>query len=217
MDPAVWLVVGLGNPGPAYAETRHNVGFAVLDRLAARHGGKYSADRSPASWARVRIAGLPVVLLKPLAFMNASGSPVAVWRSRLDLPSAQVLLIHDDLDLACGRMRIVRRAGDGGHRGVASVHAALGTTDLPRVRVGIGRPAGTEEVVDRVLSGFDASEAGIMAEALDRAAEAVETIVGDGPVAAMNRFNVREKREAPSGLSEAPAGEPSRANADNGA
>ena len=210
-------MVGLGNPGPAYAETRHNIGFAVLDRLAARHGGKFSADHAPASWARIRIAGLPVVLLKPLAFMNASGAPVAAWRSRLDLPPAQVLLIHDDLDLPCGRMRIVRQAGDGGHRGVASVHEALGTADLPRVRVGIGRPAGMEGVVDRVLSGFDGSEVGVIAEALDRAADAVEMIVGNGPVAAMNRFNVRERRETPSGLSEEPAGEPSRADADTDA
>jgi PTH1 family peptidyl-tRNA hydrolase len=215
VDPADWLVVGLGNPGPEYADTRHNVGFAVVERLAARHGGRFGTDRSPASWARVRISGASVALLKPLAFMNASGPPVAGWRGRLALPPAQVILVHDDLDLPVGRIRIVRRAGDGGHRGVASVQEALGTDDLPRVRVGIGRPAGTEAVVERVLSRFEAGETDAMAEALDRAADAVEAIIGQGPSAAMNRFNVREKRAELPTPSEASGG-PSRADVGNG-
>jgi PTH1 family peptidyl-tRNA hydrolase len=191
---AHWLVVGLGNPGPDYAGTRHNVGFSVVERLADEARGEFQPGPGRSRVARVRLTGVPVVLAEPLAFMNASGDPVAACLASLGLPVERLLVVHDDLDLTLGRIKVVAEAGTGGHRGVAGIQAVLGTSGFPRIRVGIGRPGETEDAALRVLSAFTEAEAPVAAEALGRAAAAARSVVADGPAAAMNRFNTRAAR-----------------------
>jgi PTH1 family peptidyl-tRNA hydrolase len=187
---AAWLVVGLGNPGPGYGGTRHNVGFMVADRLAGSRGAFRPARRESQA-ACIRLAGVSVALIKPQAFMNLSGPPVAAWLGALGLAPERLLVVHDDLDLPLGRLRISARAGAGGHRGVASIQEALGTTEFARVRVGIGRPAGGADAVEHVLDVFTAGELPTLARVLDDAADAVRALIRQGLAFAMNRYNRR--------------------------
>ena len=183
------LVVGLGNPGSEYAQTRHNVGFGVVERLAAEVGAGFCLHRYQANAATGEVEGVPIVLLKPQAFMNRSGPAVASWLEELALPASALILIHDDLDLPLGRLRVTGSAGPGGHRGVISVQAALGTQTFPRVRAGIGRPVEGENAAERVLEEFTAEELPIASEMIKRAASAVRTLVVSGLAAAMDRYN----------------------------
>jgi PTH1 family peptidyl-tRNA hydrolase len=183
--------VGLGNPGPAYARTRHNVGFAVVERLAAEAGARFSASCFEAEVAAAEVAGIPIALLKPQTFMNRSGTAVAAWLHALGLPAEQLIVVHDDLDLPLGRLRLVGSAGPAGHRGVTSVQAALGTQAFPRVRVGIGRPHEGGDAAERVLEDFAPEELPVAEEMVGRAASAVQTLLASGLVAAMDRYNVR--------------------------
>lgn len=185
------MVVGLGNPGPKYAGTRHNVGFAVMDRLADQMKVGFELGCFRSQVASADLQGIRVVLLKPQAFMNLTGPPVAAWLEVLGLPAARLAVVHDDLDLPLGRLRISGAAGSGGHRGVASIQAALGTMAFPRVRVGIGRPLGSEEAADRVLGEFAQEELPVVAQMVDRAAGAVQTLICGGLAAAMDWYNVR--------------------------
>jgi peptidyl-tRNA hydrolase, PTH1 family len=193
---AHWLVAGLGNPGPAYAGTRHNVGFRVVERLAAEARVRLVPEvfQTEAAWANE--SGAWVLLVKPQAFMNLSGPPVASWLSALELPVEKLVVIHDDLDLPLGRLRLTGGAGSGGHRGVASIQAALGTKDFPRVRLGIGRPDEQEDAADRVLGEFLPEERPLVEEMVGRAAAAVQSLMGAGLAAAMARYNVRVMPEA---------------------
>ena len=171
--------MGLGNPGRSYAHTRHNVGFLVADELARRHGGSWR-NRKKAEVAPMKLGLKDVTLLKPMMFMNNSGSALARYRVE------DLIVIHDDLDLAAGDVRVKVGGGAGGHNGLRSVIQRLGP-DFVRVRVGIGRPPAGMGVTDYVLSRMDAT----VREAVPRAADAVEAVAEDGPEAAMNRFNVR--------------------------
>lgn len=184
-------MVGLGNPGAEYARTRHNVGFAVVERLAAEAGARFSTSCFEAEATVAEVAGVPITLLKPQTFMNRSGLAVAAWLGALGLPASQLIVVHDDLDLPLARFRVVGSAGPGGHRGVASIQEALGTQAFPRVRVGIGRPCKGEDATDRVLEEFAPEELPVAEEMIDRAASAVQTIIGFGLVAAMDQYNVR--------------------------
>jgi len=184
-----WLVVGLGNPGPEYAQTRHNVGFAVVDRLAGAARVRFRPDRSRTVRAWMDLSGVPILLLKPQAFMNLSGPPVAAWLEKLGLSAAHLVAIHDDLDLPLGRLRISARAGPGGHLGVDSIQTVLGTRAFPRVRVGIGRPREGQEAANKVLETFAPEELPVVGAVLDRAAEAVRTLIAEGLARAMNRYN----------------------------
>jgi PTH1 family peptidyl-tRNA hydrolase len=186
-------VAGLGNPGPAYAHTRHNVGYAVVERLAAGESAAFVADAHEAQVARVRVASFAVLLLKPQTFMNRSGAAVAGWLAQLGLPASRLVVVHDDLDLPLGRLRIVEAAGPGGHRGVRSVQEALGTAEFTRVRVGIGRPEAGADATERVLAEFSADERSVLCDAVAKAAEAVRHVIADGPVGAMNRYNARPR------------------------
>ncbi len=188
---AHWLVVGLGNPSPEYVRTRHNVGFAVVDQLAGATRVRFEPGRYRTERARSDLSGIPILFLKPQTSMNLSGPPVAAWLKTLGLPAARLVVIHDDLDLPLGRLRVSARAGPGGHRGVASIQTALGTQAFPRVRVGIGRPREGQEAVDRVLEAFAPEELPLVGVVIDRAAEAVRTLIADGLPSAMNRYNVR--------------------------
>ncbi len=184
-------MVGLGNPGPEYARTRHNVGFAVVERLAVEAGARFGPNRFQAEAAAAELSGIPVTLLKPQTFMNRSGLAVAAWLEALQLPASHLVVIHDDLDLPLGRLRVVGSAGPGGHRGVASIQETLGTQAVPRVRVGIGRPHEGEDAAERVLEEFAPEEFPVVEEMVGRAASAVWTLICSGLAAAMDRYNVR--------------------------
>lgn len=187
-------MAGLGNPGPEYAATRHNVGFMVLERLAGPRGA-FRRARHEVEIACVQLAGAAVALLKPQAFMNLSGPGVAAWLQGLGLAPERLVVVHDDLDLPLGRLRISARAGAGGHRGVASIQEVLGTTEFPRVRVGIGRPSEDSEAVEHVLAAFAAEELPTLAQALADAADAVRVLIRQGLGPAMNRYNRRRDDE----------------------
>ncbi|MDT4916132.1 MAG: peptidyl-tRNA hydrolase, family [Pseudonocardiales bacterium] len=187
-----FLVVGLGNPGPRYAATRHNAGFLVVDLLADRIGGRFKAHKSSSGRADVlegRLAGVPVVLAKPRSYMNESGGPVVSVARFFKIPLERIVVVHDELDLPFGALRLKLGGGDGGHNGLRSVSAALGAKDYLRVRFGIGRPPGRQDPADFVLKEFAATERKDLAFFVDRAADAVEALLTDGLEPAQNTYN----------------------------
>jgi peptidyl-tRNA hydrolase, PTH1 family len=186
------LVVGLGNPGPAYRGNRHNAGAMVLDLLADRLGARFKAHRGRADVVEGRLGPPPgrrVVLAKPRSYMNSSGGPVAGLRDFFKVPTERLVVVHDELDLPYGDLRLKRGGGDNGHNGLRSVSRSLGTRDYLRVRFGIGRPPGRMDPADYVLRDFSPAERKELDLLLDRAADAVEALVLDGLEAAQNRFN----------------------------
>jgi PTH1 family peptidyl-tRNA hydrolase len=184
-----WLIAGLGNPGPEYAGNRHNAGFMVADLLAERMAARFKRDRSRAAVAAGRLAGFPVTLAKPLTFMNLSGRPVAALRSFYKIPAERIVVVHDELDLPFGTIRLKLGGGDNGHNGLRSVTSALGTRDYLRMRVGIGRPPGRMDAADYVLHDFSAAERKLLPEVLERAADAAEALLRRGLAAAQNEFH----------------------------
>jgi PTH1 family peptidyl-tRNA hydrolase len=181
--------VGLGNPGPRYAGTRHNVGFLVVDLLAQRMGGRFKAHRGRADVVEGRLAGVPVVLAKPRSYMNESGGPIVAVSRFYKVPVDRLTIVHDDLDLPFGTLRLKRGGGDGGHNGLRSATAALGSREYARVRFGIGRPPGRQDPADYVLRDFSAVERKELGYLVDRAADAVEALLADGLESAQNKFN----------------------------
>lgn len=183
------LIVGLGNPGRAYERTRHNVGFDVLDALAGRLGVEFRKRLlASVQTAEARIGGAAVLLVKPQSFMNASGPPVASLARKKGVAPQDLVVVVDDVDLPLGKLRIRPKGSAGGHNGLKSLVAHVGSDEFVRVRVGIGRPV-PGEMVDHVLSRFRPEEREVMAEAVARAADAVERIVAEGADRAMNEFN----------------------------
>ena len=189
MSEDAWLVVGLGNPGSQYAGNRHNVGFFVLDVLGARVGGKFKSHRSRSDVLEGRLAHRRVVLAKPRSYMNESGGPVAALRDFFKVPPDRLVVVHDELDLPYRSLRIKLGGGDNGHNGLRSIARSLGTRDYLRVRFGIGRPPGRQDPADYVLRDFSAAERKDLALHLDRAADAVETLLTAGLDAAQQQFN----------------------------
>ena len=188
-DSRTILIVGLGNPGPAYTLTRHNIGFQVVDRIVEKN--RLAAVGSPiqADIAEGNIAGIPVLAAKPLAYMNRSGGPVRDILRSQGIPCEDMVVIHDDIDLAYERLKIKEKGGDGGHNGLRSLIDALGTDQFVRVRMGVGRPEADIGVVEYVLGNFDADQRLALNAFLSRAIAAVETILCEGAREAMNRFN----------------------------
>jgi peptidyl-tRNA hydrolase, PTH1 family len=184
-----WLVVGLGNPGPRYAATRHNAGALVVDEIAERVGGSFKTHRSRTEILEGRFAGVPIVLAKPLAYMNESGGPVVNAARFFKVGVERIVLVHDDLDLPFGAVRLKRGGGEGGHNGLRSASAALGTKDYLRVRFGVGRPPGRQDPADYVLREFSSTERKELAYLLDRAADATEALLAEGLEAAQNTFH----------------------------
>jgi PTH1 family peptidyl-tRNA hydrolase len=182
------VVIGLGNPGERYAKTRHNVGFRGIDLLAERTGIRLNDRRKDTLLGQGTIAGKPVVLAKPRTFVNNSGMAARYLATRFGARPENIILLVDDLDLPVGRLRIRASGGSGGHNGLNSIGAELGTQDYPRVRLGIGRPQRTG-AIDHVLGGFSEDEEQALSEALNRAADAVEAWVEHGIERAMNQFN----------------------------
>ncbi|MFP5334077.1 MAG: aminoacyl-tRNA hydrolase [Actinomycetes bacterium] len=187
MTDRLWLVVGLGNPGPGYAGNRHNVGHMVLDELAARGAATFRSHKSRAAVAEVRLGVRPggapgprVVLAKPATYMNLSGGPVASLTQFFKVPATDVLVVHDELDLPFGALRLKRDGGEGGHNGLRDISKALGTREYVRVRCGIGRPPGRMDPADYVLRDFSPAERKELPFLLGDAADAVELVVTEG-------------------------------------
>lgn len=185
----VALVVGLGNPGPRYAGNRHNVGAMVLDVLSARMGGRFKVHKGGAEVLEGRLAGRRTVLSKPRSYMNVSGGAVAATARFYRVPAADLVVVHDDLDLDYGVVKLKRGGGEGGHNGLRSISASLGTRDYLRVRFGVGRPPGRTDPAAYVLRDFSAAERRELDVLVDRCGDAVETLLAEGLVATQNRFH----------------------------
>jgi len=183
------LIVGLGNPGPTYAMTRHNIGFLTIDRMVRQYGLRPRHSLIRADIAHGEIAGVPVLAAKPLTYMNRSGGPVGDISRAHRIPCEDMVVIHDDIDLAYERLKIKEKGGDGGHNGLRSLTDALGTDTFVRVRMGVGRPCAGIGVVDYVLGEFDAQQRITLERFLSQAVEAAEVILCEGAKEAMNRFN----------------------------
>ena len=186
------LVVGLGNPGERYAETRHNIGCMVAVRMAARAGIALKRQGYQGFYGVGRLAGEEATVLLPQTFMNRSGASVAPACQSLGVTPGDLIVVHDEIDLPFGTLRIKVGGGHGGHNGLRSITEALGHGDFIRVRLGVGRPPAGGDVSGHVLSRFAAAERQVLADLLDQAAAAVETILMRGSAAAMNEFNGRD-------------------------
>jgi len=189
-EARVRFIVGLGNPGLAYRVTRHNVGFMVIDRLARKHGIPLSTRKFRARLGEGKIVSAQVVLIKPQTYMNLSGLCVQKLLSYYDDSLKNLIVIHDDLDLSMGSIRIRRKGGHGGHKGVQSIIQSLGGRDFVRIKVGIGRPRSGVDVTDYVLHPFEGEERTRLGSVLSRAVEAVEVILLEGVDRAMSAFSV---------------------------
>jgi PTH1 family peptidyl-tRNA hydrolase len=185
------LVAGLGNPGAKYAATRHNMGFRVVDRLAAEYGIDIGREKFSVQFGRGRVEGLDVVLAKPMAYMNLSGPPVRAVADFFRIALQEVVVVHDDIDLEYGRIKIKAKGGHGGHNGIRSVINAFGGGDFTRLRVGIGRSGMGVQVADYVLDQFTRDEAAELPHLIDRARDAVVTILCKGTKVGMNQFNMK--------------------------
>ena len=185
-----WLAVFLGNPGPKYDFTRHNAGFLVCDTLAKKKGFSVNRLRFSALTAQVDLGGEKVLVMKPQTFMNLSGNAVGQAARFYKIPADHVLVVSDEVSLPPGKLRIRTKGSAGGHNGLKSIIAALGTDAFPRIRIGVGAPPHPDyDMADWVLGVFRDQDALDMRDAAERAAEAVECYISDGPERAMNRFN----------------------------
>jgi PTH1 family peptidyl-tRNA hydrolase len=184
-----WIIAGLGNPGPEYANTRHNAGQMVLALLAERIGARFKAHRSRCDIAEGRLGNQPVTLARPLSYMNLSGQPLAALAAFYKTPPERLVVIHDELDIPFGAVRLKLGGGDNGHNGLRSISQSLGTRDYYRVRFGIGRPPGRMDAASFVLKDFTAAERKDLPWAIDRAADATEALISDGLTEAQNRYH----------------------------
>lgn len=193
----VWLVVGLGNPGPTYAGHRHNIGYLVTDELASRMGsppGKvnwrsHKSGRADVVEGRLSLGGPRVVLARGRGYMNESGGPVKALATFYKVDPAHIIAIHDELDIAFGTLRVKLGGGDNGHNGLKSMRSSLGTGDFHRVRAGIGRPPGRQDVADFVLSNYSTVERKELPFQVSDAADAVESLITDGLEKTQQRYN----------------------------
>ena len=188
-DDGPWLVVGLGNPGPNYGGNRHNAGFMVLDELANRASGRFRAHKTQADVAEVRLAGSRAVLARPRTYMNLSGGPVAGVRRYYGTSLDRLVVVHDELDIPFGAVRLKMGGGDNGHNGLRSITSSLSSREYLRVRVGIGRPPGRMDPADFVLRDFSTVERKELPFLVDAGADAVEMLLTEGLGAAQNRFH----------------------------
>ena len=187
--PEQVLVIGLGNPGPGYAGNRHNIGAMVADVLAARFSGRFKAHKAGADIAEGRLAGVRAIVAKPRSYMNLSGGPTAGLARFFKVPPTDVIVVHDELDLPPSVIRVKQGGGEGGHNGLKSISASLGTKDYLRVRCGIGRPPGRMDPADYVLRDFSAAERKELPVDLENAADAVESLIRIGLLETQNRLH----------------------------
>lgn len=187
--PDLYLIAGLGNPGPRYANTRHNIGFRVLDQLAARHNLTFSRTEQRAQVTTGTILGQRVLLAKPMTYMNLSGDSIAPLARFYKIPPERILIVCDDLDIPLGTLRLRKSGSSGGQNGMKHIIERLGTQDINRVRFGIGRPPGRMDPADYVLTPFKGDEDILAAEVADRAVSAIEAWLTEGIEIAMTRYN----------------------------
>lgn len=185
------LIVGLGNPGVKYAKTRHNVGWMALEAFAQKHGVQIDRSGFQGLYGEMRWGPMAekVLLLKPLTFMNLSGRSVAEAARFYRINPEDILILYDDMDLEVGRLRLRAQGSAGGHNGMKSLIQELGTQEIPRLKIGVGRPAPGWQVIDWVLAPFGADDAASLAGLLPKAVEAVESFLSDGMLKAMNHYN----------------------------
>jgi PTH1 family peptidyl-tRNA hydrolase len=188
-EESPWLVLGLGNPGPQYAGNRHNAGFMVLDVLADRVGGRFKNHKARGEVVETRLAGERAVLAKPRSYMNTSGGPAASLRDFFKAPIDKIIVVHDELDLEAGALRLKQGGGDNGHNGLKSLRQSLGSGEFFRVRLGIGRPPGRQDPSIYVLRDFTSAERKVLDVQLERAADAIEALILDGLAVAQNAYN----------------------------
>ena len=185
-----WLIVGLGNPGKEYERTRHNAGFRAIDIIASKLGCKIDKAKFQGLYGQVNYAGQKLLLLKPLTFMNLSGRSVLQLSAYFHVPPQRIIVLFDDISLEPGRLRIRSDGSAGGHNGIKSIIAELGSQDFPRVKIGVGAKANPEQdLADWVLSNFSASDEKALVSAVDRAADAALCLIEHGVPEAANRFN----------------------------
>lgn len=189
-DEGRWIVFGLGNPGDRYAKTRHNAGVGVVEQLLARTSSSFKRHKSGALTAETMLGGEKVVLARSTGYMNDSGRPLGQLVRFYKTPLDKVIVVHDELDIPFGEVRVKLGGGTAGHNGLKSVGNHLGK-DFPRVRIGVSRPHGALDAADYVLQVFSGSERKELPEIIDRGADAVERIIEAGPESAMNEFNAR--------------------------
>lgn len=188
MDP--WLVVGLGNPGPEYGRTRHNVGVMAVEALAERWGGRLKSHRAThCEVMEARYRDHRVVLARTRGYMNESGGPVKALVDYFAIPDGRLIVVHDELDIPFGTLRVKEGGGDGGHNGLRSLRRSLGNGDSTRVRIGIGRPPGRQDPADFVLHAFTGAQKDELPALLSDADDAIECIIDDGVSVAQNRYN----------------------------
>lgn len=192
-EQTVYLVAGLGNPGLNYTETRHNAGFLVIDALARQHAIAVERQKFDTFFGRGRISAVEVILAKPQTFMNRSGPPLRRLADYYRIQCEQLVIVHDDIDLAFNRLKIKEKGGDGGHKGIRSVIDAFGANQFARVRVGVGRPQFNGDVVNHVLNKFSYDERSTLDKFIQRACQAIETILCKGTKEGMSRYNQRPR------------------------
>ena len=189
MASTTFLIVGLGNPGREYHENRHNIGFMLVDRLAERLSISFNHLRSRALFGSTGYCGKEIILTKPVTFMNLSGKVVSALIRYYELPLTNLLLVHDDIDLTFGTIRLQRSGSSAGHKGIASIIEELGVQEFARLRLGIGRPLGRMDPAEYVLQDFSPNEQIALTNLLERAVEAGLTLISEGIDVAMDKFN----------------------------
>ena len=191
----MYLIVGLGNPGRQYEATRHNMGFDVIDKLVEEYNVPQSGVKFNAMYGKGRIEGQPVILMKPLSYMNLSGGPIREMANYFKInPETEMIVIYDDIDLDPGQLRIRKKGSAGGHNGIKNIIAHLGTQEFPRVRIGVGEKPARMDLADYVLSRFPKDERVLMEEAFERAGEAAVCMMNDTMEHAMNQFNKKTEK-----------------------
>lgn len=191
----MYLIAGLGNPGKQYEATRHNMGFDVIDKLVEEFNVPQAGVKFNAMYGKGRIGGEPVILMKPLSYMNLSGGPIRDMANYFKIdPETELIVIYDDIDTEPGQLRVRKKGSAGGHNGIKSIIQQLGTQNFMRVRVGVGAKPKGWDLADYVLGRFGRDDRQLVEDAQDRACEAVEMILSDSVDAAMNKFNVSKKK-----------------------
>jgi peptidyl-tRNA hydrolase, PTH1 family len=188
-EKTLHLVAGLGNPGPEYEMTRHNAGFLVIDTLSTAYRISVHRRKFDVLFGRGTIAGVDVLLAKPQMFMNRSGPPLRALADYFRIQCKEMVVVHDDIDLAFQRLKIKEKGGDGGHKGIRSIMDAFGGGEFARLRIGVGRSTNDAGVVDHVLGEFNRDQKMVLGELLHRASEAIVTILSKGIIDGMNRYN----------------------------
>lgn len=189
MTPTSWLIAGLGNPGRKYAKTRHNMGFMAIDRLSEKFAVRIDEKGFDNQYGKGIIEEIQVILTKPMAYMNRSGPPIVQLTRYFKLNSDRILVIHDDIDIQSGKIKVKMKGGHGGHNGLKSIIDAVGSGNFPRIRIGIGRPPADMDPADYVLDKISIQEEEGMEQALNTAVDAAVMILTHGIRTSMNRFN----------------------------